>query len=165
MNSQEDLGSEIEEEPNEHLTKETSGLDKSDMGVSATKDGVDFEGLTGVSSSSSITRTVGFQLVDFSVLCFFLDGIVSGVDRSMVSFWLKEKPYPPLPPSSSSSERMSTEIGWDIFEKFEFEGSRVLSFSVKAGKEIDLTKEVCMIWGFKIGVCVIWGLKSNQNHS
>lgn len=83
---QEDLGSEIEEEPNEHLTKETSGLDKSDMGVSATKDGVDFEGLTGVSSSSSITRTVGFQLVDFSVLCFFLDGIVSGVDRSMVSF-------------------------------------------------------------------------------
>lgn len=90
MNSQEDLGSNIEEETIEHLTKETSGLVKSDMGVSATKEGVDFEGLTGVGSSSSITRTVGFQLVDFSVLCFFLDGIVSGVDRSMVSFQLTE---------------------------------------------------------------------------
>lgn len=86
MNSQEDLGSKIEEEPNEHLTKETTGLEKSDIGVSSTKEGVDFEGLNGVGSSSSITRTVGFQLVDLSVLCFFLDGIVSGVDRSMVSF-------------------------------------------------------------------------------
>lgn len=92
-NSPENLGFKIEEEPNEHLTNETSGLEKSDNGVSATNEGVDFEGSNRVgSSSSSMMRTGGFNLVlDSSIFCFFLDGIASGVDRSTVSFWLTEK--------------------------------------------------------------------------
>ncbi|KAL6960344.1 hypothetical protein U1Q18_041144 [Sarracenia purpurea var. burkii] len=80
-----------------------SGFEKPEIGVSATNDGVEVEPYrfrdVGVSSMRTI---VGFDKV--SVLCLF-DWVGSGVEIAS------------LCGSSSSSERMSTEIGCDIGEE------------------------------------------------